>query len=148
MAPAVRKVVVDGFFTPCIEDDMEWVETLQELQGRRRAMTKRSIEVHGRELRKVQDVQEKVDFSVTCTVIVGRGASRDTRYRLLIYYEPREELKVLSALGAVGVNLKACEPKAVELESPIQEEQDIMLIPQPLFIDMEESTTLASLVQR
>merc|ERR1712150_53161 len=93
------------------------------------------VEVSASSLRKVEAKQEKVRFSATCQLVRD---GKEKSHLLRIYYQPNDELMVLAALQSVGVDLRACASSVVELESPIREEQDIMLLPHSLFIQLDD----------
>merc|ERR1712151_973688 len=101
-------------------------------------LKRREIIVKDTNLSKVKTKQGKIKFSVTCWSLSeysrSSGPGEEAASMIHVFYETKEERKVLSAFSSCGIDLESAEAVPVDPKSPLQHEQAVMYLPQCLFL--------------
>mmetsp|Transcript_20938 Transcript_20938/g.60445 ORF Transcript_20938/g.60445 Transcript_20938/m.60445 type:complete len:161 (-) Transcript_20938:109-591(-) len=130
---------------PCVAQVAEWgehpddVEYMRQLKAMpKRIMKRRELIVKNVDLEKVSKKQGKVNFSIACWALSeyskSSGLGDEAASILHVFYESKDERKVLNAFSAAGVELEAAEAVPVEPDSSLPHEQEIMYSREALFI--------------
>mmetsp|Transcript_43086 Transcript_43086/g.137008 ORF Transcript_43086/g.137008 Transcript_43086/m.137008 type:complete len:151 (-) Transcript_43086:147-599(-) len=121
------------------ELDIDWLEAVREVQSNKKVLKKLCAEMDKADLRKLRERQEQVGFSVICRALEPGVQADGSGYAVCIYYEPKDERKVLFAFKAAGVTRESSQAELVDPNSSSQDEQDIMLLNQPLWFQIDDS---------
>mmetsp|Transcript_86110 Transcript_86110/g.168426 ORF Transcript_86110/g.168426 Transcript_86110/m.168426 type:complete len:161 (-) Transcript_86110:22-504(-) len=130
---------------PCVAEVADWgehpddVEYLRELKGMsKRIMKRRELIVKNTDLEKVAKKQGKVSFSVACWALSeysrSSGLGDNAASIVHVFYESKDERKVLNAFASAGIELEAAEAVPVEPDTSLHHEQEIMYSKESLFI--------------
>merc|ERR1711920_1146690 len=108
---------------------MEYLRMLNELP--KRALKRREVIMRNTDLAKASDNRDRGRFSLACWTFSeysrSSGLGKEAASIVRVFYEGRDERKVFQAFSDVGVDLAAAEVVAVDPESSLSHEQDIML---------------------
>merc|ERR1711972_831563 len=130
---------------PCVAQVEEWgehpddVEYMRQLKAMpKRIMKRRELIVKNTELEKACRKQGKVNFSVACWPLSeysrSSGLGEDGASLLHIFYESKDERKVLNAFSAAGIELETAEAVPVDPNSSLAHEQQIMYTKECLYL--------------
>merc|ERR1719356_1334282 len=104
----------------------------------KKILKRREITVKDANLCKVKAKQGKVRFSMCCWGLSeysrSSGPSEEAASIIQVFYESKEERKVLTTFSSCGIDLESAEAVPVDPKSPLQHEQDMMYMPQCLFL--------------
>eukprot|EP00440_Ansanella_granifera_P005967 gb/GFBE01006472.1/.p1 GENE.gb/GFBE01006472.1/~~gb/GFBE01006472.1/.p1 ORF type:complete len:166 (+),score=62.26 gb/GFBE01006472.1/:1-498(+) len=135
---------------PCVAEVAEWgehpddVEYMRQLKALPKKVLKcREIVAKDVDLKRACQKQGKVHFSVACWNLseYSRSGGLDDEAASLIhvFYEGKDERKVLNAFSSAGIDLEAAEAMPVDPNSPKKHEQQIMYAKECLFIQDSSS---------
>mmetsp|Transcript_87382 Transcript_87382/g.245313 ORF Transcript_87382/g.245313 Transcript_87382/m.245313 type:complete len:161 (-) Transcript_87382:164-646(-) len=130
---------------PCVAEVAEWGEHPDDLEYERilksipkKIMKRREVIVKNNALEKVKEKQGKIKFSVCVWTLSefsrSSGPGDEAASMIQVFYESKHERQVFTAFRACGIDLESAEMVPVDPKSPLQHEQDIMFMPQCLFI--------------
>merc|ERR1711972_136123 len=122
-------------------DDVEYMRMLKAMP--KRIMKKREVTVKDALLEKVAAKQGKVHFSVACWTLSeyskSSGPGEDAASIVAVYYESKDERKVLNCFSSAGIDLEAAESVPVDPNSSLAYEQQIMYMKECLFLTDESA---------
>eukprot|EP00928_Gymnodinium_smaydae_P031486 TRINITY_DN23092_c0_g2_i1.p1 TRINITY_DN23092_c0_g2~~TRINITY_DN23092_c0_g2_i1.p1 ORF type:complete len:162 (-),score=43.41 TRINITY_DN23092_c0_g2_i1:214-699(-) len=132
------------------EDDIEYEKILRSLP--KKILKRRELIVKNAKLAKVKDKQgPKTPFSLCVWRLSefsrSSGPGEEAASMIAVYYESKDERKVMSAFSQAGIDLQAAEAAPVDPKSPLQHEQDMMYMPQCLYLEdtsIHEETPMLS----
>eukprot|EP00930_Biecheleria_cincta_P103897 TRINITY_DN9600_c0_g2_i1.p1 TRINITY_DN9600_c0_g2~~TRINITY_DN9600_c0_g2_i1.p1 ORF type:complete len:166 (-),score=41.69 TRINITY_DN9600_c0_g2_i1:59-556(-) len=135
---------------PCVAQVAEWgehpddVEYMRQLKALpKKILKRREIVVKDCDLAKVCQKQGKIHFSVAVWNLSeysrSGGLDEDASSFIHVFYEGKDERKVLNAFSSAGVDLEASEAVPVDPNSTKRHEQQIMYAKECLYIQ-DQST--------
>eukprot|EP00933_Yihiella_yeosuensis_P035469 TRINITY_DN29016_c0_g1_i1.p1 TRINITY_DN29016_c0_g1~~TRINITY_DN29016_c0_g1_i1.p1 ORF type:complete len:165 (+),score=46.38 TRINITY_DN29016_c0_g1_i1:92-586(+) len=136
---------------PCVAEVAEWgehpddVEFIRQMKALpKKILKRREITVKDEALTKVCQKQGKVHFSVAVWNLSeysrSAGPSQEEAASLIhVYYEAKDERKVLNAFSSSGIDLETVEAAPVDPNSPHKHEQLMMYSKECLFVQDENS---------
>mmetsp|Transcript_27088 Transcript_27088/g.40969 ORF Transcript_27088/g.40969 Transcript_27088/m.40969 type:complete len:161 (-) Transcript_27088:134-616(-) len=117
-------------------DDVEYMQTLKAMP--KRIMKRRELVIKNTDLEKAVKKQGRVNFSVACWELSeyskSSGLGSDAASIIHVFYESKDERKVLNAFSGAGVDLEKAEAVPVDPSSSNRHEQEIMYSQECLFI--------------
>jgi len=117
-------------------DDIEYERTLRSIP--KKILKRREVIVKNSIVEKLKGKQGPTKFSAACWPLSeyskSSGPGEDAASMLHVFYENREERKVMQAFSSCGVDLASAEAVPVDPKSPLQHEQDFMYMPQCMFL--------------
>merc|ERR1711862_660696 len=120
-----------------LPDDVEYMKLLKGMP--KRILKMREITAKDVDLKKVKAKQEKINFSVVTwplTIYSRSSGVGDEKASLIhVYYESKDERKVLSAFGSSGIALEDAEAAPVDPASSLPHEQRIMYVTESLWLE-------------
>uniref|UniRef100_A0A7S2KT06 Uncharacterized protein n=1 Tax=Zooxanthella nutricula TaxID=1333877 RepID=A0A7S2KT06_9DINO len=130
---------------PCVAQVADWgelpedAEYIRQLKAMpKRIMKRRELVIKNLMLEKVTRKQGKVNFSLAVWGLSeyskSSGLGDEAASIVHVFYESRDERKVLNAFSSAGVDLEAVEAVPVEPDSPMPHEQEIMYSKESLLI--------------
>eukprot|EP00929_Paragymnodinium_shiwhaense_P015193 TRINITY_DN123249_c0_g1_i1.p2 TRINITY_DN123249_c0_g1~~TRINITY_DN123249_c0_g1_i1.p2 ORF type:complete len:161 (-),score=52.40 TRINITY_DN123249_c0_g1_i1:71-553(-) len=130
---------------PCVAEVAEWgthpddVEYERKLRSiPKKILKRRQITVKNILLEKVKAKQGPTKFSVACWPLSqyskSSGSGEDAASIIQVFYENKDERKVMQCFSSCGIDLATAEAEPVDPKSPLQHEQEIMYMPQCLFL--------------
>merc|ERR1719264_1778623 len=104
----------------------------------KRIMKRREIILKNAELDKACRKQGKVNFSVAAWPLSeysrSGGLGEDAASLIHVFYESKDERKVLNAFSAAGIDLESAEAVPVDPDSSVPHEQNIMYTKENLYL--------------
>eukprot|EP00933_Yihiella_yeosuensis_P003394 TRINITY_DN10615_c0_g1_i1.p1 TRINITY_DN10615_c0_g1~~TRINITY_DN10615_c0_g1_i1.p1 ORF type:complete len:165 (+),score=39.55 TRINITY_DN10615_c0_g1_i1:63-557(+) len=131
---------------PCVAEVAEWgehpddVEFIRQMKALpKKILKRRELCVKDNLLAKVCEKQGKVHFSIAVWNLSeysrNGGPSEEEQASFIhVFYEAKDERKVLNAFSSAGVDLEEVEAVPVDPNSPRKHEQQIMYAKECLFI--------------
>merc|ERR1719163_275139 len=105
----------------------------------KRILKRREITAKETDLKKVRTKQEKIPFSVVswslCMYSRSSGVGEEKASIIHVFYESKDERKVLNAFSSSGIDLEAAEASPVDPSSNLAHEQRIMYTHEPLYLE-------------
>merc|ERR1711877_50197 len=105
----------------------------------KRILKRREITAKDIDLKKVKTKQEKINFSVVawslCMYSRSSGVGDEKASIVHVFYESKDERKVLNAFSASGIDLESAEAVPVDPASSLRHEQRIMYVTEPLYLE-------------
>merc|ERR1712048_168885 len=118
-------------------DDVEYMRMLKAMP--KKTLKKREVTVKNADLAKACAKQGKVHFSVCVWKLSefskSSGIGADASSLAAIYYEGKDERKVLNCFSSAGVDLEAVEAVPVDTSSDKEYEQKIMYHKECLYLE-------------
>eukprot|EP00747_Dinoflagellata_sp_TGD_P211440 gnl/TRDRNA2_/TRDRNA2_84683_c0_seq1.p1 gnl/TRDRNA2_/TRDRNA2_84683_c0~~gnl/TRDRNA2_/TRDRNA2_84683_c0_seq1.p1 ORF type:complete len:151 (+),score=50.95 gnl/TRDRNA2_/TRDRNA2_84683_c0_seq1:75-527(+) len=127
---------------PCVpepskEPDLDWEKQIKSLP--KKILKRREITCKTKDLRKAVEKNEKVNFSVVAWHLTefskSSGYGDEAGSVVHVFYEAKDERKVLNVFSSSGIDLEAAEAVPVDPKSPYQHEQECMYHKEPLFLE-------------
>mmetsp|Transcript_42450 Transcript_42450/g.66205 ORF Transcript_42450/g.66205 Transcript_42450/m.66205 type:complete len:162 (-) Transcript_42450:41-526(-) len=120
-----------------LPDDVEYMKLLKGMP--KRILKRREIIAKDVDLKKVKTKQEKVNFSVVawglCMYSRSSGVGDEKASIVHVFYESKDERKVLNAFSSSGIDLESAEAVPVDPSSSLAHEQRVMYITEPLYLE-------------
>merc|ERR1712070_193331 len=105
----------------------------------KRILKKREIVAKDSDMKKVKAKQEKIPFSVVawslCMYSRSSGSGDDKASIVHVFYESKDERKVLNAFSSAGIDLESADANPVDPQSTLRHEQRIMYTKEPLYLE-------------
>mmetsp|Transcript_53859 Transcript_53859/g.169435 ORF Transcript_53859/g.169435 Transcript_53859/m.169435 type:complete len:162 (+) Transcript_53859:63-548(+) len=130
---------------PCVAQVAEWGSHPDDVEYMRmlKAMTKkilkrREIVCKDKDLEKASQKQGKVHFSLCVWNLSeyskSSGLGDDAASMVHVFYESKDERKVLNAFASAGIDLESAEAVPVDPNSSLSHEQNIMYTKENLYL--------------
>merc|ERR1719162_1731626 len=107
----------------------------------KRILKKREIIAKDSDLKKAKTKQEKINFSVVTFSLSmysrSSGVGDEKASIVQVFYESKEERKVLNAFSSSGIDLESAEAEVVDPKSSYEHEQRFMYETEDLFLQDE-----------
>merc|ERR1719499_1710624 len=104
----------------------------------KRTLKRREITVKDKDLEKVTAKQGKVHFSIACWNLSeyskSSGLGDEAASMIHVFYESKDERKVLNAFASAGIDLESAEAVPVDPDSSVPHEQNIMYTKENLYL--------------
>merc|ERR1711988_1753627 len=104
-----------------------------------RILKRREITAKDIDLKKVKTKQEKINFSVVawslCMYSRSSGVGEEKASIIHVFYESKDERKVLNAFSSSGIDLESAEAEPVDPASNLHHEQRIMYTTESLYLE-------------
>merc|ERR1711918_242593 len=105
----------------------------------KRILKRREITAKDSDLTKVKTKQEKIPFSIVkwslCMYSRNSGVGEEKASIIHVFYESKDERKVLNAFSSSGIDLESAEAVPVDPASSLPHEQRIMYVTDPLYLE-------------
>merc|ERR1711939_1127533 len=105
----------------------------------KRVLKKREVIAKDSDMKKVKAKQEKLAFSVVtwslCMYSRNSGVGNEKSSIVHVFYESKDERKVLNAFSSAGIDLESSEANPVDPQSSERHEQRIMYTKEPLYLE-------------
>ncbi|CAE7509990.1 unnamed protein product [Symbiodinium pilosum] len=122
-------------------DDVEYIRQLKAVP--KKILKRREIVAKDLDIKRVCQKQGKVHFSVACWNLseYSRSGGLDAQASSLIhvFYEGKDERKVLNVFSSAGIELESAEAVPVDPNSSKRHEQQIMYAKECLYIQDENT---------
>mmetsp|Transcript_54497 Transcript_54497/g.100325 ORF Transcript_54497/g.100325 Transcript_54497/m.100325 type:complete len:161 (+) Transcript_54497:90-572(+) len=120
-----------------LPDDLEYMKLLKGMP--KRILKKREIIAKDSDLKKAKTKQEKISFSViqfSLSMYSRSSGLGDEKSSIVqVFYESKDERKVLNAFSSSGIDLESAEAMPVDPASSVQVEQMLMYKSESLWLD-------------
>merc|ERR1712166_1142183 len=120
-----------------LADDMEYMKLLKGMP--KRILKRREMTAKDSDMKKVKAKQEKIPFSVVswslCMYSRNSGVGEEKASIVHVFYESKDERKVLNAFSASGLDLQSAEAVPVDPTSSLPHEQRIMYTTEALYLE-------------
>merc|ERR1719408_506356 len=105
----------------------------------KKVMKRREAIVKDKDLERITAKMGKVHFSVACWNLSeyskSSGPGDDLASIAQVYYESKDERKVLNAFSSAGIDLESADANPVDPQSSERHEQRIMYTKEPLYLE-------------
>ena len=119
-----------------LADDVEYMKLLKGMT--KRVLKRREVIAKDSDMKMIKSKQEKISFSVVaCNLSMfsrNSGAGDEKASIVHVFYESKDERRVLNAFSSSGIDLEAAEAVPVDPVSNVAHEQRIMYTPEPLYL--------------